>query len=813
MKKTISNENFKPKDIAEELKEAYLDYAMSVIISRALPDVRDGLKPVQRRILYAMNEDGIKSNGKFRKSATVVGSTLGRYHPHGDIAVYDALVRMAQDFSLRYPLIIGQGNFGSVDGDPPAAMRYSEVKLSPLAEEMLEDIEKETDEFIPNYDGTRNEPKYLPAKLPQLILNGAMGIAVGMATNIPPHNLTEVSEAINHLIDNPDSTTKDLMQFIKGPDFPTGGIIFGKEKLLETYTTGKGSFLCRAKAEIEEDKNKKIIVYEIPYLSNKANIISQIAKLVEEKKIEGIKDLRDESDKEGLRIVIELKNEANSNRLLNQLYKYTELEKNFYANILALTEKGLQPQVLSLKDLLSEYINHRKEIVFKRTQFLLKKTEERAHILQGLAKALEYIDEIIQLIKKSESRDDAFKKLISKYKFSDIQANAILEMKLSSLAKLEREKIAKELEEKLTLISQYRLIIKEPKRIQNIIKEEVSYLKNKYGDQRKTEIRDYLPETVSDEDLIVDQPTLVTLSSKGYIKRINPNTIRDQKRGGKGVIAYEPKTSEDILTHLLFCSTKDDLLFFTDFGRLFKLKAFEISEAPRTSSGKTIQNYLSLNNNEKVISLLNIPSLEKNKNLKYLIIATKNGLIKKTPLTEYQNIRKNGILTIKLSKGDSLIGAQFSTGNDDLILITKKGLSIRFKESEIRAMKRGTSGVIGMKLQKDDEVIALIRSDRDLKSQILTVSEKGFGKKTPLKDYRLQKRGGRGIKTYKITQKTGQLIKGSLIKEEEFLIIVSALGQTVKINLNSIPTLNRATQGVKIMKLTENDKLTSITLF
>ncbi|HPC30866.1 MAG TPA: DNA gyrase subunit A [Candidatus Paceibacterota bacterium] len=813
MKKTISNENFKPKDIAEELKEAYLDYAMSVIISRALPDVRDGLKPVQRRILYAMNEDGIKSNGKFRKSATVVGSTLGRYHPHGDIAVYDALVRMAQDFSLRYPLIIGQGNFGSVDGDPPAAMRYSEVKLSPLAEEMLEDIEKETVEFIPNYDGTRNEPKYLPAKLPQLILNGAMGIAVGMATNIPPHNLTEVSEAINHLIDNPDSTTKDLMQFIKGPDFPTGGIIFGKEKLLETYTTGKGSFLCRAKAEIEEDKNKKIIVYEIPYLSNKANIISQIAKLVEEKKIEGIKDLRDESDKEGLRIVIELKNEANPNRLLNQLYKYTELEKNFYANILALTEKGLQPQVLSLKDLLSEYINHRKEIVFKRTQFLLKKTEERAHILQGLAKALEYIDEIIQLIKKSESRDDAFKKLISKYKFSDIQANAILEMKLSSLAKLEREKIAKELEEKLTLISQYRLIIKEPKRIQNIIKEEVNYLKNKYGDQRKTEIRDYLPETVSDEDLIVDQPTLVTLSSKGYIKRINPNTIRDQKRGGKGVIAYEPKTSEDILTHLLFCSTKDDLLFFTDFGRLFKLKAFEISEAPRTSSGKTIQNYLSLNNNEKVISLLNIPSLEKNKNLKYLIIATKNGLIKKTPLTEYQNIRKNGILTIKLSKGDSLIGAQFSTGNDDLILITKKGLSIRFKESEIRAMKRGTSGVIGMKLQKDDEVIALIRSDRDLKSQILTVSEKGFGKKTPLKDYRLQKRGGRGIKTYKITQKTGQLIKGSLIKEEEFLIIVSALGQTVKINLNSIPTLNRATQGVKIMKLTENDKLTSITLF
>jgi len=813
MKKTTGNENFKFRDIAEELKESYLDYAMSVIISRALPDVRDGLKPVQRRILFAMNEDGLKSTGKFRKSATVVGSTLGRYHPHGDIAVYDALVRMAQDFSLRYPLVIGQGNFGSIDGDPPAAMRYSEVKMSPLAEEMLEDIDKETVDFIPNYDGTRNEPKCLPAKLPQLILNGAMGIAVGMATNIPPHNLIEVSEAINYLIDNPNATSKDLMKFIKGPDFPTGGIIFGKEKLIETYSTGKGSFLCRAKVEIEEEKNKRIIVSEIPYLSSKAAIISQIAKLVEEKRIEGIKDLRDESDKEGLRIVLDLKNEANSNRLLNQLYKYTELEKNFYVNILALTEKGVQPQVLSLKDLLLEYINHRKEIVFKRTQFLLKKAKERAHILEGLEKALNYIDEIIQLIKQSENREDAFKKLISKYKFSEIQANAILEMKLSSLARLEQEKITNELKEKLNLIKNYELILKEPKKILDIIKEEVNYLKNKYGDKRRTEIREILPETVPEEDLIIDQPTLITLSSKGYIKRINPDAIKDQKRGGKGVIAYEPKTSEDILTHLLFCSTKDDLLFFTDLGRLFKLKAFEINESSRTSSGKSIQNYLSLNNNEKVISLLNVSSFIKNKDFKFLILATKNGLIKKSPLNEYQNIRKSGILTIKLLGNDSLIGAQLSTGNDDLILITANGLSIRFKENEVRAMKRGTTGVIGIKLQKDDEVIALIRSDKDLKSQILTVSEKGFGKKTPLKEYRLQKRGGKGIKTYKITQKTGKLIKGSLIKDEEFLIAVSAQGQTVKINLDSIPTLNRATQGVRIMKLAEDDRLTSITLF
>jgi len=808
------NEKFKAKDIAEELKEAYLDYAMSVIISRALPDVRDGLKPVQRRILYAMHEEGLKSTGKFKKSATVVGSTLGRYHPHGDIAVYDALVRMAQDFSLRYPLVIGQGNFGSIDGDPPAAMRYSEVKLSPLAEEMLEDIEKETVEFIPNYDGTLKEPRYLPSKLPQLILNGAMGIAVGMATSIPPHNLTEVCEAINYLIDHKEAATEDLMQFIKGPDFPTGGIVFGKEKLIETYSTGKGSFLCRAKAEIEEgDKNQKIIITEIPYLANKANIISQIAKLTEEKKIEGIKDLRDESDKEGLRVVIELKNDANPNRLLNQLFKYTELEKNFYVNILALTENGLQPQILSLKDLLNQYINHRKDIIYKRTQYLLKKAQERAHILEGLKKALDHIDEIIQLIKKSESREDAFKKLILKYKFSEIQANAILEMKLSSLAKLERDKINSELKEKLDLIKEYQLILKEPKRILNIIKEEVNYLKNKYGDKRKTEIQLYLPESISDEELIPDKPTLITLSSKGYIKRIDPALIRNQKRGGKGVISYEPKSSEDILTHLLFCSTKDDILFFTDFGRLFKLKAFEINEASRTASGKTIQNYLSLNNNEKVITLLNIPSLNKLKDFKYLIIATKNGLIKKTPLTEYQNIRKTGILTIKLSNNDSLIGAQLSTGNDEIILVTQNGLAIRFKESEVRSMGRNATGVIGIKLSNDDRVISLIRSDKDLKSLILTVSEKGFGKKTPLKEYRNQKRGGKGIKTYKITQKTGKLIKASLIKEEEFLVAVSGLGQTVKINLESIPVLNRATQGVRIMKLSENDKLTSITLF
>ncbi len=808
-------ESVQPIDIAEELRESYLDYAMSIIISRALPDVRDGLKPVQRRILWSMQKMGITSSTKTVKSARVVGEVLGKYHPHSDIAVYDALVRMAQDFSLRYPLIKGQGNFGSVDGDPAAAQRYTEVKLTPLAEELLEDIDKETVDFVPNYDGTRTEPKYLPAKLPQLILNGTMGIAVGMATNILPHNLKEVSDALICLLEHPHVSVEDLMNFIKGPDFPTGGIIFGKQNILEAYASGRGKIICRAKTEIVEDKIKKIIVTEIPYQVNKAELIIHIAHLVEEKKIEGIKDLRDESGKEGMRVVIELKNNVIPKRILNQLFKFTPLEKNFHLNMLSLIENGLQPQVLSVKDILEEYLTHRKDVVKRRTEYLLKKARERAHILEGLSKALDHIDNIIKLIKSSENREDAQKKLISKYSFSEIQANAILETKLQTLAKLEREKIEKELTEKQKLIKEYLLILKEPKRIADIIKEEIKGLKDKYGDERRTETQASLPEAITEEQLIPSQETLIALSQNGYIKRINPNVLRGQKRGGKGVIAYDAKNEDDILIHLVSCNTRDEILFFTDRGRLFKLRAFEIAEASRTSRGKTIQNYLNLNSEEKIIVLLNCPPEQTKTSSTYLFMATQKGIIKKSLLKEYSNIRKGGIIALKLIKKDKLIGASLCNKNDEIILVTNKGQSIRFPEKDTRAMGRSASGVIGIKLANNDNVVSLITiktKEEKTKKQIFVISENGFGKKTNLKEYRKQKRGGHGIKTMKITTKTGDLIKACLIVEEESLIAISQKGQILKASLKDISLLGRSTQGVRIMRLDKEDKIAGITL-
>ena len=808
-------ESIQQKDIAEELRESYLDYAMSIIISRALPDARDGLKPVQRRILFAMHEIGLSSGSKSRKSATVVGDTLGKYHPHSDIAVYDALVRMAQDFSLRYPLVKGQGNFGSVDGDPAAAMRYTEVKLTPLAEELLEDLEKETVDFIPNYDGTRKEPKYLPAKLPQLILNGTMGIAVGMATNILPHNLKEVADSIIYLIEHQHASVEDLMNFIQGPDFPTGGIIFGKQNILEAYANGKGKIICRAKTEIIEDKITKIIITEIPYQVNKAELITQIAHLVEEKRVEGIKDLRDESDKEGLRIVIELKNDTAPKRILNQLFKFTPLEKNFHLNMLALTENGLQPQVLSIKDILEEYIAHRKNIVKRRIEYLLKRAGERAHILEGLSKALDHIDDIVKLIKASENKEDAQKKLIDKYHFSDVQANAILEMKLQNLAKLEREKLEQELVEKQKLIKEYTSILKDPKRISSIIKEEVKALKEKYGDERRTEVRTYLPEAITEEQLIPSQETLIALSQNGYIKRFNPNILRGQKRGGKGVIAYEAKNEEDILTHLVSSNTRDEILFFTDRGRLFKLRAFEIAESSRTSRGKTIQNYLSLSPEEKIIVLLNYPSNQAEIASTYLLMATEKGIIKKSLLKEYDNIRKGGIIALKLMKNDKLIGASLCNKNDEIILATSKGQSIRFSEKDARAIGRSASGVIGIKISNNDNVVSLIvikTQEEKTKKQIFVISENGFGKRTNLKEYRKQKRGGHGIKTMKITAKTGNLIKSCLVEGEESLIAISQKGQILKAPLKGISILGRSTQGVRIMRLNQPDKISAITL-
>jgi len=808
--------NIQPREITEELRESYLDYAMSVIISRALPDARDGLKPVQRRILYAMNELGLFASAKTRKSATVVGETLGKFHPHGDIAVYDALVRMAQDFSLRYPLVQGQGNFGSIDGDPPGAMRYTECKLTSLAGEMLEDLDKETVDFMPNYDATREEPKYLPAKLPQLILNGAMGIAVGMATNIPPHNLKEIVEAIIHLIDKPGASIEELMTYVKGPDFPTGGIIYGQENILETYATGKGTIVCRAKTEIiDDDKRKKILVTEIPYQVNKADLIAKIAQLVEEKKIEDIKDLRDESDKEGLQIAIDLHNNALPKRILNQLFKYTEMEKAFHVNMLALVENGLQPKVLSLKNILEEYLNHRKNIIKRRTEFLLKKTKERIHILEGLSKALNHIDEIIKLIKASLNRDDAQKKLMTKYRFSKIQANAILEMKLSNLARLEKQKIEDELQEKRKLEKEYSFILQEPKRILKIIKDELNALKEKYDDGRKTQIESFLPGEIKEEELIPSKEILITLSQTGYIKKMEPLTLKTQKRGGKGVIGYETKNEEDAISHLLAANNRDKILLFTNKGYLFQLPAFEIAEGSRTGRGKLIQNYLNLRQGEQVIVLLNLSINLKETNYRYLVLATEKGMVKKTLLKEYENMKKGGIVTIKLMSNDNLVDAAFTTGNDDIILISKNGQAIRFSEKEMRAMGRTTSGVKGLKLGENDKLISLITIAPEIikaNPQTLVISENGFGKRTKLNEYRKQKRGGSGIKTAKTTPKTGVLVKTSLVQNQETLIAISQKAQIIKANLNSIPILRRATQGVRIMKLEKGDKIAGVSL-
>jgi len=817
--------NIQPREITEELRESYLDYAMSVIISRALPDARDGLKPVQRRILFAMNELGLTASAKTRKSATVVGETLGKFHPHGDIAVYDSLVRMAQDFSLRYPLVQGQGNFGSMDGDPPGAMRYTECKLTNLAGEMLEDLDKETVDFMPNYDATREEPKYLPAKLPQLILNGAMGIAVGMATNIPPHNLKETVEAIIYLIDKPGASIEELMTYVKGPDFPTGGIIYGQENILETYATGKGTIVCRAKTEIIDDnkhknlprsaQNKKILVTEIPYQVNKADLITKIAQLVEDKKIEGIKDLRDESDKEGLQIAIDLHNNALAKRILNQLFKYTEMEKSFHVNMLALVENGLQPKVLSLKNILEEYLNHRKDVIKRRTEFLLKKTKERIHILEGLSKALNHIDEIIKLIKASLNRDDAQKKLMAKYRFSEIQANAILEMKLSNLARLEKQKIGDELQEKLKLEKEYSLILQEPKRILKIIKDELNALKEKYDDARKTQIEPFLPGEIKEEELIPSKEILITLSQTGYIKKMEPLSLKTQKRGGKGVIGYETKNEEDAISHLLAANNRDKILLFTNKGYLFQLPAFEIAEGSRTGRGKLIQNYLNLRQGEQVIVLLNLAINLKETNYRYLVLATEKGMVKKTLLKEYENMRKGGIVTIKLMNNDNLVDAAFTTGNDDIILISKNGQAIRFSEKEMRALARTTSGVKGLKLAENDKLINLITIAPEIikgNPQTLVISENGFGKRTKLNEYRKQKRGGSGIKTAKTTPKTGVLVKTSLVQNQETLIAISQKAQIIKANLNSIPILRRATQGVRIMKLEPGDKIAGVSL-
>lgn len=795
-----------PREITQEMQESYLSYAMSVIISRALPDVRDGLKPVHRRILYAMHEIGLRPEAHTRKSAAVVGEVLGKYHPHGDVAVYDALVRMAQDFSLRYPLIYGQGNFGSMDGDSAAAMRYTETKLAPIAREMLNDIEKNTVDFIPNYDDTKKEPVVLPARLPNLLLNGTMGIAVGMATNIPPHNLNELSDSIVYLISHPEATIEDLLQFVKGPDFPTGGIIYDQKQITQVYATGKGPIVIRAKTDITEKKKGQfqIIVNEVPYQVNKATLLEKIAELARDKKIEGIRDLRDESDKDGVRIVIELKNDSYPQKVLNKLFQSTDLQKTFHVNMLALCD-GIQPKVLSLKNSLEYYIGHQQEVVARRTQFDLTQAKDRAHILTGLKKALDHIDAIISAIKKSSTKEEAHSNLMKKFDLSDKQTTAILEMKLQTLAGLERQKIEDELKEKLKLIKELETLLKDSKKILEVIKNEVLILKDKYGDERKTKVVKGKIGEFSEEDLIADEETIVVLTGEGYIKRVNPNEYRVQKRGGKGIIGMATR-DDDTISQFITTTTHANLLFFTDKGRVFQLKAYELPSVSRTHKGQAMVNFIQVQPNEKVNALIAIKSKESG----FLTMCTKNGLIKKTALEEFENVRKSGLIAITLKNDDQLRWVKITSGKDELILATSSGQAIRFKENNVRPMGRTAAGVTGIKLAKGDEVKGM-----DVvveKSNLLIVTENGFGKVSSLKQYKTQSRGGKGIKTAKITAKTGKIVSSKVVGDgQEDLIAISEQGQVIRTPLQTVPTHGRATQGVKIMKMEAGDKVASVT--
>jgi len=808
-----------PREITEEMKESFIDYAMSVIISRALPDVRDGLKPVHRRILYTMHEDGLRHDAKFRKSATVVGSCLGRYHPHGDISVYDALARMAQDFSLRYPLINGQGNFGSIDGDPPAAMRYTESRMSKIGEETLKDIERDTVDFVDNYDGTRKEPQVLPSPLPQLLLNGSLGIAVGMATNIPTHNLSEVCDATAYLIDNPKADTEDLFEFVKGPDFPTGGEIFDQKAILQAYSQGSGPILTRGKVEVLENEKtgrQQIIITEIPFQVQKSSFIEQLANLVQEKKIEGIKNIRDESDKDGMRIFIELQKDVIAQKILNRLYKFSDLQKTFHLNMLALVD-GIQPRVLSLAELLGYFIEHRKQVVYRRTQYELNKAKERAHILEGLHKCLANIDEVIRIIKKSESREDAQKNLMKRFKLTEIQANAILDTKLSALAKLERKKIEDELKEIMARIKELTIILKSPQRIKEIVKKELKTLKDIFGDERKTKVHAQAVGEIVEEDLIPAEETIVTLTQGGYIKRINPETYKLQKRGGKGLVGMKT-VGEDIVEHFLSANTHDNLLFFTDTGKVFRTPVYEIPEGQRVAKGRGLLNFLEVSSEEKVLSLISLGKEDLALGTKYLVMVTRDGIIKKTDLSQFENIRKSGLIAITLKKGDILNSVRKTTGEDEMILATKKGQAIRFKEKDIRSMGRGAAGIKGVRLQKGDEVVGMSviknikEKDQKLeKSYLLVVMENGFGKRTDLKEYKLQGRGGSGIKTVKLTPKTGNLVASKVLTDEEDLIIISRKGQVIRTEIKTIPILSRSTQGVRIMKLEDDDKVASST--
>ncbi|MFH1078017.1 MAG: DNA gyrase subunit A [Patescibacteria group bacterium] len=810
------------RPIVDEMRTAYLDYAMSVIIARALPDVRDGMKPVHRRILYSMWQSGLRSTAKFKKCATVVGDVLGKYHPHGDSAVYDSLVRMAQDFSLRYPLIKGQGNFGSMDGDSAAAYRYTESKLASIADEMLQDIDKDTVAFVPNYDGSHKEPNVLPAKLPNLLLNGTLGIAVGMATNIPSHNLTELCDGIAALIENPDITVEELMQHVKGPDFPTGGIIYNTKDILQVYATGKGGIVMRAKTDIVEERSGafRIIVTEIPYGLNKASLVEQIATMVQEKRIEGIRDLRDESNKDGVRVVIELKKDAYPKKVLNQLFKMTQLQETFHVNMLALVD-GILPRVLTLKNILEEYVKHRKEIVRRRTEYDLAKAKERAHILEGLRIALIKIDEVIATIKKSKDKDEAKTNLIKKFRLSEIQATAILEMRLQQLANLERLKIEQEYNEKMELIKELESILKSAKKMLDIIKKEILELKEKYGDERRTQVVKTPLGDFSVEDLIPEESTVVMITADGYIKRLPPDTFRQQHRGGKGVSGLTTK-EEDQVEHLFSTSTHADLFFFTNRGRAFLLKAYEVPQGSRTAKGQAIVNFLQLAPGEKVSVILPLGQALAKKtvdpSMKYLLMVTGQGTIKKTALEDFKNVWRGGLIAINLHDGDDLQWVRFTSGKDELSLVTRGGQSIRFSEADIRPMGRQAAGVRGIKLKKNDVVVGMdvlpAATLKDGGLELFTIAENGLGKRTKLDEYKVQRRGGSGIRTMKVTPKTGGVVGAYISKgdDDRDLIMISKHGIVVRTPFKSVPSLGRDTQGVRVMRFKEpGDVLSSVT--
>ncbi|MCD3217674.1 DNA gyrase subunit A [Clostridium botulinum C] len=795
--------NIVPIDISKEMQRSYIDYAMSVIVGRALPDVRDGLKPVHRRILYSMHELGLTPEKGYRKSARIVGDVLGKYHPHGDTAVYDALVRMAQDFSIRYTLVDGHGNFGSVDGDGAAAMRYTEAKMTKVTLELLRDINKNTVDFIPNFDGEEKEPSVLPSRFPNLLVNGSSGIAVGMATNIPPHNLTEVINGINKFIDNPEISVAELMTEIKGPDFPTSGIIVGKSGIRKAYETGRGKVILRSRAEIEEDKGKsRIVVTEIPYQVNKARLIENIANLVKDKRINGISDLRDESDREGMRIVIELKRDANANVVLNQLYKHTKMQDSFGIIMLALVNG--EPKVLSLKEVLRHYIKFQEEVITRRTQFDLDKALARAHILEGLRIALDHIDEVIRLIRGSKTTGEAKEGLMSKFGLSEKQATAILDMKLQRLTGLEREKIEEEYAKLMENVKYLRQILSDKSLLLKIIKDELNEIKTKYGDERKSEIIQDEGNDIDIEDLIEEKDVVITLTHAGYIKRLPVETYSAQKRGGRGIQAMTTK-EDDFVEHIITASTHDNILFFTNLGRVYQLKAYQIPEAGRTAKGMNLINLIPLDKEEKI---QNVIYLKEFKEDTFLIMGTKKGLIKKTSLDKYASIRKNGLNAINLREDDELISVRVTTGDCNVIYATKNGYAIRFDENDVRPMGRTATGVKAITLREDDEVVSMevASENRDL----LVVSENGYGKRTHIDQYTLQRRGGKGVITYKISEKTGLLIGARFVEDKDELMLINDSGIAIRINVSDISTTSRNAMGVTLMRTVNNEKVVTM---